>query len=333
MSRPRLGLVGFNCHTGLGEMSRQICAHLPVDYFLVKPRLGTPTLPDLPNVDHIHCPMGVRVEEFVKLVDVIIFCETPYYNDLTTLCKKHGKKSICVPMQEWMPEDLSGWPSDVDLFICPNLYCYQQFSHKLPCIHFPWPVDTERFDYVHRQTCQQFLFLNGNGGWRGRKGADVIIKAKKLWPAFPVVVRSQCSFKWSGLEMLPTPSNNSNLYSVGDVLICPHHLDGLCLEPFEAMSCGIPVVLSQGGLWDEIQAIGRIRTTQRYEHVRREVTWFDPSAKDLVSICKYLLGQPLSGHSYQARSWVEERSWTSKAKDLESLIFSIMERKYEPVHF
>jgi len=297
----RIGLVGFNVQSGLGELNRQLATYADVDTWLVRPHRSFPTLPDHPNVDTIHCPTGFKVQDLIDKVDTVLFCETPYYSQLTERAKELDKRVVCVPMQEWMPEDLEGWPSHVDLFICPTKYCFNQFKDKLPCVYFPWPVDTLRFTYQQRTTVKRFLFIPGNGGYQDRKGCAVIDEARRLWPDMPLI----------------TPQNvqdNQDLYKEGDILLCPHSCDGLGLEPMEALACGIPVVVPWGQPWNELPAIARIESRVTKRHIKREVDWWTIDPQHLVNLCKELLGEDISWASGSARIWAETRAWQDRAE-------------------
>lgn len=312
----RIGLVGFNCRSGLGELNRQIATYCQVDKWLVKPHDKYPTLPDHEDVDTWHCPTGAKVEEFVRSVDTILFCETPYYHNLIEAAKKFNKRLVCVPMQEWMPSGLNGWPMEVDLFICPTKHSYDQFAHVVPCVHFPWPVDTERFQFKLRTECKRFLFLNGHGGYNGRKGAEVVRDALALWPEMPLVVKSQREENWpSGVQFFSEVPDNGNLYDMGDVLLCPHHVDGLGLEPMEAMACGMPVITTDGKPWNELPACARIPATIEKRKVRRPVDWYCIDPQKLVKVCQAVLkgSMFMEEESIRAGDWAKANSWRDQS--------------------
>ena len=305
----RIGLVGYNCNTGLGELNRQIATHCNIERWLVQPHPTVATNANL-DVDTIICPGGLKVEEFVKSVDTILFCERPLYPELLTSAKIHRKRVVCIPMMEWMPSGAKGWPEQVDLFVCPTQQCYDIFKDNVPCIYFPWPVDVQRFNYQPRDICHKFLFINGHGGFGGRKGGEVIRQALNIWPTLPLLVRSQKSDNWPvGVEILPEEPSNTMIYSKGDVLISPHSVDGLGLEPMEAMACGMPVISTNGLPWNEIPAITRINSRIEKRRVRRPVDWYLPDADHLVAICKNLLSQNIRSASMEARAWAEAHTW------------------------
>lgn len=317
----RIGLVGYNVATGLGELNRQIAKYGDVYRWLVRPhaKLGVAELSE--DTDCIVCPTGEKLPVFLNEVDIVVFCESPYYNELPELCKRLGKRTVCVPMMEWMPAGAKGWPQLIDLFLCPTKHCYEQFSHVVPCVDFPWPLDLERFKFQPRTVCNRFLFLNGHGGWHGRKGAEVIREALKLWPEFPLIVRSQENTSWpSGVEVLPSTKSNSELYEVGDVLVSPHSVDGLGLEGQEAMACGMPVISTKGRPWEEVPALARILAKSEKRNVRRPVDWYLPDPVHLVETCKHWQDRDISKSSQQARTWAESMDWSKFSSQFKGLV-------------
>ena len=198
----KIGLVGFNCVSGLGEMNRQLSTFLDIEsWLLVKSQHLN--LPDPENIKLFSTAKGRDLRRFICSVDVVLFEETPFIPKIPKICKRSKIRCVCVLMLEWFP--LRGWIDDVDLFICPTRQGYDFYKSKVPCVYFPWPVDTQRFEFHQRTKVEQFLFLNGHGGWNGRKGSDVICKAKEIWPEMPLIVRSQKIRKWpDGDTVLPT---------------------------------------------------------------------------------------------------------------------------------
>lgn len=321
--RQRIGLVGYNCATGLGELNRQIAEYADVDLWLVKPHSTYKTLPLHDKVDSIVCPLGNehKLEKFAKSIDVCVFCEVPVYSNLFKILDRHRVRKVCIPMHEWMPPGAKGWPQEVDLFLCPTKYSYDQFAHVVPSTYFAWPVDTNRFKFQQRDRCESFLFVNGRGGWNGRKGAAIVNELKQLHPDLPIKVYSQSKQDWHpGIEFLSHKPNNSDLYSQGDVLLFPHHVDGLGLESMEAMACGMPVISTNGRPWNEIPALARIRATSHKRKVRRPVDWYIPDVQHLAELCHTNYRQDISAHSRAAREWAESMSWDSHVEDFNFLV-------------
>jgi glycosyltransferase involved in cell wall biosynthesis len=322
---PRIGLVGYRSQSGLGELNRQLEYYLPITSRLIIPHGKFPYEPlTLAPNEILHDKRSNTLEKFVRSVDIILFCETPYDKKLVAIANAYGKRIVCIPMLEWTPVR-GGWIRDVDLFICPTAVCYHNLiKDNLPCEHFSWPIDTYRFKFKQRKTCDRFLFLNGNGGFKNRKGFDVVKQALELWPEFPLNVRSQKSIDWpktDNLDILSPEKNNGNLYNEGDVLIVPHSVDGLGLEVLEALASGMPVIATNGEPWNEFQLLDTIPselTPMKFSH--RVIPGYKLCPEDLVAKCKEWVGKDITQSSIEARDYAEEKSMELYAPELLKLV-------------
>lgn len=319
----RIGLVGYNVFTGLGELNRQIDEYVDIYRWLIKPHSVLRVNELSENTDCIVCPTGEKVDEFLKQVDTVLFCETPYYPNLVHKAKAQGKRVVCVPMIEWAT---GGWMDLVDLFICPTKYCYDELNDRYPCTYFPWPIDVTRYDYKPRTNCNSFVYIEGFGGTGGRKGLDIITNLLRhdQWPQIPIIIYSQ-----RGQSHLPTgplvdirkpPKDNRDLYYSGDVLLHPHKCDGLGLQLMEASACGMPVITTQGDPWDEMYAMTRIASSKSAKQIRRRVNWYQPDCNHLLEQCVKYFGTDISLESRRARDWAESRDWHKQADTFMGLV-------------
>lgn len=321
--KKRLGIVGPNTASGLGVLNRQLATYSSASAWLVKPHSTYPTLPPHAEVDTFVCPTGKpsKIETFVRSVDVVVFAETPHYPELISIAKKHNRRVVCIPMMEWMTPGCRGWPQHVDLFLCPTKQAYDLFAHVVPCTYFPWPVDTDTFQFKERKTCRRFLYLAGHGGYADRKGVECMKKVLELWPDMPLTIRSQKRFDWPETATVLGPVEDpATLYDEGDVLICPHSVDGLGLEPLEALAAGMPVISTDGLPWNEYLSIGKIPASVSRRSIRRPVNWYSPDPSAIVAVCRSLLGQDISQQSHEARKWAEDRSWSKKSDEFDHLV-------------
>lgn len=324
-----IGLVGYSCNTGLGELNRQVVKYIPeITKWLVKPHKTYGHQPPEREIDWKAfsgpAPMG-----FFEGIDTVLFFETEFYKGLTQTAKSKGKRVVCVPMLEWTPKNPSNhsWLKNVDLFICPTAQCYDTLRKEgLPCVYFPWPCDTQRFRFSKVRYCHQFLFIEGNGGYLGRKGADTVKKAKEIWPEMPLIVKSfNEEDSWpEGTQFIKAGTDNLNLYSAGDVLIYPAKCDGIGLQPYESMVSGIPVILPSHEPWSTLPALRRleVRVSSKVIGKNRDMPWCDSSAEDLVNQCKELLGKNIAAESKASRMWAEGRSWSTRASSFTNLVQS-----------
>ena len=316
-----LGYIGYSCQSGLGELSRQISEYVDIAAWLVVPHRNYEQVCAEKRAQRIITaePRNVKLRELVNRVETVLFCETPYYQQVIKIAKDAGRRLVCVPMLEWTPTH--GWVEDVDLFLCPTRACYHALKGKLPCSHFHWPFDVSRFPFRLRHRCERFLFINGHGGCMGRKGAAVIRAAKEIWPEMPLTVYSQANETWpEGTRVLPPPASNVDLYRDADVLLAPHSIDGLGLELREAICSGMPVVATRGKPWNELPLIAEIDAKVTKKKVRRPVEWYEPDAASLVSICQELYLTDISQQSEAVRQHAESYSWEKRVGTLKSIL-------------
>lgn len=321
----KVGLVGYRCNTGLGELNRQLFTHQVADCWLVYPHSKVHTVPIPEGETATICyPGDVRkLAKFVTDVDLILCCELPYFDPLPQLCKAHHRPFVCIPMLEWLPASPQSWIHRVDLFICPTEHTYNSLHPPLPSALFRWPCDLQRFPFKPRTTCRRFLFLNGHGGWRGRKGEMVIRRALELWPEMPLTIRSQVHRTWpDSVRILPPTTSNADLYSEGDVLLLPHRFDGLCLEALEALTSGLPVISTDGNPWNEFPSLAKIAATCQFNAVAsdRAIEEYSPSAESLVESCKQWLGKDISRQSQEGRVWAVSRNWENQRATIRNLL-------------
>jgi hypothetical protein len=326
MSGERIGLIGYSCNSGgLGEANRQVAKYVPgiVKWLVIRKR-GLRIAP---------IPEGIEkfnkfTPEFLENIDTLLFFETPFYTGIVRQAKKAGKRVVCIPMLEWTPNQYHfrkrskrDWIHYVDLFLCPTRHCYDTLkAESYPVSGFSWPHDTNRFRFTPSSHCHQFLFIEGNGGFKGRKGASVVKRAKELWPGMPLIVKTfRPRNTWRKGTLIVKPGNdNLSLYSQGDVLIYPGKCDGIGLQPFEARVSGIPVIITKGRPWGENPSMAEINSThsKRIVSPGRAMDWYEADPKHLVEICQSFLGKEVSSFAKIGRDWAEGNSWSTKGESL-----------------
>jgi len=321
----RIGLVGYNCASGLGMLNYQTATYAEIDTWLVKPHRNLVTKPLHPDVDSFVCRGNdkQKIVEFLDRIDVLLFFEVPYYPQLLELAQERNKRIVCVPMVEWLPENVhKAWTKYVDQFICPTEQCYNLLKDTLPCSYFPWPVDTGRFSFRIRPRCEKFLFINGLGGWKGRKGSEFVRQAKELWPEMPLVIRSQIPIKWTDDVIYHNKRTEleTDLYDLGDVLLAPHTVDGIGLEISEAMASGMPVITPDAPPWNEIPAIRRLKYRLKYQKVGRTMPWVECDPESIVEACKSIYKTDLTAESRRAWEWARAEQWKDRAAAFTELV-------------
>lgn len=152
----RIGLVGFNDQTRVGDICRTIVHKIPVEKWLIRTnQLHQDDQREQFPTDMVFCQSGNtdKIEKFVKSVDVVVMVEGPTFGDLIQLCETHRKRVVCVPT---LPPSSVGhpWEEAVDMFVCTDDAMYHAFTlAKRVTSYFPWPAEDQwryRADELHK---------------------------------------------------------------------------------------------------------------------------------------------------------------------------------------
>lgn len=331
----RIGLIGWATRTGIGLQNSDLWATGIIDRWLV------PRHPIL-GIEREVCPRHEMVLQthvsgrqddyraFLAGLDAVLFIEHPFLIgfDLLGECRHRKIITCCVPNLEWLPPpERHRWARDIDMMWGPTRWTVNQLAliaQRADKAGKPvrwadaitggrWGVDTERFAFRERTVCRRFLFLNGNGGVMGRKGASVLAKAAELVDTAPILFRSQ-----HGRDLPKLPPNVQvqvdnapqrwGLYDDCDVLIAPSRWEGLGLQLYEAQACGMPVLTTDADPMREAGVVRKIKVDKSVPATigpDRTVMLHEASPASLAAHMQDLLGQDISLGSRKCRAHIE----------------------------
>lgn len=335
-----VGLIGWGCTTGNGGMNSDLASLATwVTHWLI------PQHPKLPN----HQPYldrakvsGVQIVEaslkgnfdivndFLNEVDAIIYIEHPCYKDeynVVLEAKKKDKLVIGIPMWEWWPER-KNWALQTDILIAVTKFTYD-YLNSLSCTLFvhgwqhawkdrvvynKWGVNLECFAFHQRKRAENFVFINGNGGYRLRKASDIVAKAFSRPNAPPLTVYTQqkeqiALFQSANVNIIHKNfPEREDVYAGGDVFLFPSYWEGLCHGIYEAQSVGGVVITSEQPPMNECGSPYLVGI-DRYEQEDlsgKKILKAVPSVEDLYHVCSSLYGQDISRISKIARENIEK---------------------------
>jgi glycosyltransferase involved in cell wall biosynthesis len=332
----RVGLVGWGCRTGLGQLNADLAALAPwLTAWLVPehPRLGMAS-ELLPARKALPCAATGderRYELFLDGVDAILFVERQYVRegfDLVEAAAARGKLVCAIPMLEFLRDDES-WLARAGLLWAPTRWsraelralaarraCHARASGEARW-RSPWErrlaggrlgVDLARFAFRPRERCERFLFVNGWGGYMARKGADLVARAAALAPEVPLRVRSQVELPelppHVELELRDAPERDA-LYAEGDVLVAPSRWEGYGHTLYEAQACGLPVLTTDAPPMDECGGTPLPVARKALLKARRRLLSHEVAPETLASAMRALHGRPLGAESLAARRRME----------------------------
>lgn len=207
----------------------------------------------------------------------------------------------------------------------------------------PSPIDRERCRYRTRPLNDgplTFLHVVGMRAIEDRNGSEALWEALK-YVRVPcrLLVRAQ-----SGVSIQPHRHgcvdveiieedlpNYWSLYDDGDVLIMPRRYGGQSLSVQEAMSCGLPVVMTDLEPQREWLPAECLTKTNGSKTLRTQAGMVDvhtPDPHSIAAVMDALSSNPqrvmeLSAH---ANDWAEQHSWPNMRPRYESVIEEALEK-------
>jgi glycosyltransferase involved in cell wall biosynthesis len=181
-------------------------------------------------------------------------------------------------------------------------------------VTMPWGVDLQHFRFSLRSRCLSFLFANGTGGFRGRKGASIVAEAARMAPNAKVLMMTQdpslASAMPSNVEIRRTNLDcRADVYREGDVLVAPSRWEGFGLPLYEAQACGIPVITTDHPPMNECGASWLIppKNLNPIRIANKVILEAIPSAAELGRLMTRLSGQEIHRESQSARRAMEAK--------------------------
>ena len=189
-------------------------------------------------------------------IDVVFFNEQ-YWLQPVILAKKMGIKTGAY-VDYYTKESI---PLFViyDFLICNTKRHYQAFKWHPQAYYVPWGTDIDLFKPAKSNNAK-LTFFHSAGYNPQRKGTDLVIKAfSSLRGKADLIVHTQAPISNFFPELKPVVKEMSasgdlkiiersvpapGLYHLGDVYVYPSRLDGIGLTIAEALSCGLPVIIS-----------------------------------------------------------------------------------------
>ncbi len=317
----RLGLVGWCADTGLGYQNIDLWRHLPFERWLAPrhPRARNLQLPASATSCPRPPPAPVR-DRFLQDIDTLFFCEQPLDPSILAECRRRGIRTACWVNHEW-------WPArgyDVDQAIAPVRYTVGVLEQLgVRAVHVPMAVDTEAFAFRQRGRVERWVFVNGYGGAKRRKGLGVVLEAarRSQVPGIVYTLRDREEIQGRApawVEVRQGPEDRSELYAEGEVCIQPSRWEGVGMQLLECQAAGMPLVTTAAPPMNEyepLRTVGGARTTVCLKQRQTVATNVDPGS--LAEVLVELHGADVSEASRRARTFVEQRhSWKIVAPHL-----------------
>ena len=317
MSRLRVGLVTHWGDSGAGYVSRAYCemalsAH---DVFIFARGGSKSNTSSMWHEPYVHwarrhpCTTGVSLREFrrwatANRLDVVIFNEQRWWEPVIEAQRLGLLTGAYI---DYYTADTVSLFQLYDFVICNTKRHQSVFRQHAQCVFIPWGTDVATFRPGVLQAAPQHhvvFFANaGRGGANARtdpaldrRGTEFAILAMAgVSGNCKLVIHSQCSLtecpeKWQRLiaadhriEFIHMTVGPPGLYARGTVYLYPSRLDGIGLTLPEALSCGLPAIVTDSAPMTEFVDDGVNGSVVRVEKVvcRHDAYYWPESLVDI----------------------------------------------------
>jgi glycosyltransferase involved in cell wall biosynthesis len=279
----KIGLLAYSTNTGLGYQTYDFFKNMEPAKVLVADlsrynKVQTHHERYLPEgkdhqltIDYCNSPQYLSKESCEWLVDgmdVVFVCETPLNYYIYEYAKKKGVKVV----QQYNYEFLDyfrkkGLPTP-DVLASPS---YWGLSHVesldlADTRYWPVPIDTDKIPFREFSEAKTLVHIVGRPAAHDRNGTLQFLQAAmkmgdefnyKIYLQPPSDDRAKYHFREvkdminlatrqlkGGLEVIEDIQDNTEMFASGEIMVLPRKYGGLCLPMWEALSAGMPVVMT-----------------------------------------------------------------------------------------
>lgn len=219
---------------------------------------------------------GIEKKDFLnwiknKCIDVILFNEQNWWIPVLW-CKELGIK--VGTYVDYYTEETVPFFAMYDYIFCNTKRHYEVFKHISQTFLIPWGTDTDLYNCFDKSVNENITFFHSAGMNPLRKGTDTVILAflslpYELQEKAHLIIHTQVPLEHylkninvslyggkTNIEVRTETVTAPGLYYLGDVYVYPSILDGLGLTVVEALSCGLPCIVSDNAPMNEFVVDG-----------------------------------------------------------------------------
>lgn len=205
-------------------------------------------------------PRPFEIQNFVPGLSHVFCCETSYDVDLKGIlfeqCNRRNIKSILqfnYEFFEWFQKPNLPRPT---VLASPSYWKLEYMQQNYGAVYLPVPINREVLPFVRKHQFKRFLHIAGIRVDHDRNGTEETLQAFKMLNRDDIHLTVKCqnpgwSTDWKnrfGCANIEIDGSNCDNYYDNhkgfDCLIMPRKYGGLCLPMQEALSCGMPVIMT-----------------------------------------------------------------------------------------
>lgn len=269
----KLGVVAYSSRTGLGYQSRDFCRNMNPDKILVIDLSSHNQIEVNHNWTNDHdaqihvCqgyPQNVDYQWLTSDIDCVFVFESPLNYYLYQIAAERGVKVVAQYNYEFLDYFLHGDWLRPDLLAAPTRWGIDRVKNLgvAPVELLPVPIDRKELPFREIKQCKTFIHILGRPAAQDRNGTIAFLQAAKLLgnqynykifyqrpfderasELFYPVAQMMDQMR-DEVEIIHDVAHRQDLYKQGDVLVMPRKYGGLCLPVNEALSSGMPVIMT-----------------------------------------------------------------------------------------
>lgn len=264
----KTGLIAYSTDTGLGNQTFEFYKHMSPAKTLVvdiKQLNGMPTHHERFTDGEIRIVKGIPrkddIDWLLTDIEAVFLCETPLNYELYDEAKRRRVATIQAYNYEFLDYIRKPNLPAPTLFAAPTTWYLPEVVdlNIAPVKVLRVPVNRGRIKFRTIKKCETFTHTAGRITYKDRNGTRAFIEAAKQLPQFnykmyiqkPTEQHLQKEYeellqlaRMANIMLVIDLENYEDLYKTGDVLVLPRKYGGLCLPMNEALSAGMPVVMT-----------------------------------------------------------------------------------------
>jgi len=275
-----------------------------------------------------------------KEIDVIFVCETPLNYELFRIAKDKGNRVVQQYNYEFLDYFRNNRITPPSLFAAPSSWNIDKVKDLNLARTENWsvPVDTNKINFRKINKLETLVHIVGRPTIADRNGTIEFCKVikhfknrfrYKIYVQLPEDPRAIDNFRLVKeeltdtfneygdlIEVITNCDNNELMYESGDALILPRKYGGLCLPMYEALSAGMPVIMTNISPNYNILPAEWLANTGLESHIvtHSPIPVHKAQLSSLISAIE-LLEDNIEVANIQARLIAEKNSWDN-AKDV-----------------
>lgn len=265
----RLGLWGARAdNSGLGMQTWEFYEHMkPVKTVVVDISMLEKTedrrmkqYPErYPDATFIYgMPNQYDIERFLQDLDVVFIAESAYNMDFYRAARAAGVKTAVQYNYEffdWFGDSIWAKP---DMFIAPSTWHWDEVQSlcdqkEIKHVYLHCPVNRNKIPKRFIDSATTFVHIAGRPAVHDRNGTYTFLNAIQLAEGDlsgrvytqDKTLAQEIRQEYPSIDIRENVSNYADIYKKGSVLVLPRKYGGNCLPMNEALSAGMPVIMSK----------------------------------------------------------------------------------------